>query len=78
MQKLLTYIAAHHKLGPYFNHKGTIMLPRDIIHNAIDTQHNIVNGFKALIDMQAWFVNKAMDEAEKYTKYLTPVEAKNK
>lgn len=54
------------------------MLPRDIIHNAIDTQHNIVNGFKALIDMQAWFVNKAMDEAEKYTKYLTPVEAKNK
>lgn len=54
------------------------MIPRDFINSAIDTQHNVINGFKALVDMQAWFAQKAMDEAEKYMKHLAPVQAKQK
>lgn len=54
------------------------MIPRDFINSVVDTQHNIINGLKSLVDMQAWYVQKAMDEAEKYTKYLRPVEAKQK
>jgi len=52
------------------------MLPRDFINNVTDAQHSMLDGFKALIDMQAWYVQKALDEAEKYTKYLRPVEKK--
>lgn len=52
------------------------MIPRDLINSIVDTQHNVINGFKALVDMQAWYAQKAMDEMEKYTKYLRPVEKK--
>ena len=44
------------------------MIPRELINNVIDTQHNIINGFKSLVDMQAWYAQKAVDELEKYTK----------
>ena len=54
------------------------MIERNFLNAVIDTQHNIINGFKALVDMQAWYAQKAMDEIEKYTKYLKPVEAKQK
>ena len=52
------------------------MIPRDLINSIVDTQHNMISGLKALVDMQAWYVQKAMDEMEKYTKYLRPVEKK--
>lgn len=48
------------------------MIPRDFISSAIDTQHGVINGLKALVDMQAWFIQKAFDEAEKYAKYFEP------
>lgn len=54
------------------------MIPRDLINSVIDTQHNVLNNIKAAIDMQAWYINKAVDEAEKYTKYFKPVEVKAK
>lgn len=59
-------------LGTHFNHKGTIMIPRDFISSAIDTQHGFINGLKAMVDMQAWFIQKAFDEVEKYAKYFEP------
>lgn len=52
------------------------MISRDFLNSVIDTQHNIINGFKALVDMQAWYAQKTVDEIEKYTKYLRPVEKK--
>jgi hypothetical protein len=61
---------------PTFNHKGTIMIERNFLNSVVDTQHNIIEGWKALVDMQAWYAQKAMDEFEKYTKYLRPVEKK--
>jgi hypothetical protein len=54
------------------------MIPRDFINNMVDTQHGFINGLKAIVDMQAWFAQKALDEAEKYMKHLAPVQAKQK
>jgi len=52
------------------------MNERDILKFFIDAQHKVVDGMKVLIDMQATYAQKAMDEFEKYTKYLRPVEKK--
>lgn len=54
------------------------MVHRDFFNSVVDTQHNIINGFKALVDMQAWYAQKAMDEMDKYTKYFKPVEVAKK
>ena len=48
------------------------MVHRDFFNSVVDTQHGFINGLKALVDMQAWFIQKALDEAEKYTKQFQP------
>lgn len=58
-------------LGTHFNHKGTTMIPRELLNNITDSNHGVINGLKAMVDMQHWFAGKFLDEVERYTKIQT-------